>query len=112
LEGVPIFYFPYLTANVERPLGPLDAVSANYNRIFGFQLLTTFDMYELLGLQRPENNRWKLFLDEMTARGPALGTDFQTAGKDMFGISNKYEGQIKAYGMYDRGLDILGGNRG
>ncbi len=30
----------------------------------------------------------------------------------MFGISNKYEGQIKAYGMYDRGLDILGGNRG
>ncbi len=76
LEGVPIFYFPYLTANVERPLGPLDAVSANYNKIFGFQLLTTFDMYELLGLQRPENNRWKLFLDEMTAARTGPGHRF------------------------------------
>ncbi len=30
----------------------------------------------------------------------------------MLGISNKYEGLIKVYGIYDRGLDILGGNRG
>ena len=36
LEGVPIFYFPYLKANVERPLGPLDAINANYNRSLVF----------------------------------------------------------------------------
>ena len=45
-------------------------------------------------------------------RGPALGTNFQTAGKDIFGIASKYEAQIKAYGIYDHGNDILGGNRG
>src|SRR5207302_4044751 len=27
LEGVPILYFPYLKADVERPLGPLDSIS-------------------------------------------------------------------------------------
>ncbi len=69
LEGVPIFYTPYLKTSVERPLGPLDTISFNYNKIFGFQLQTTFDLYELLGLQRPDNNRWKLFLDEMTGAG-------------------------------------------
>ena len=74
LEGVPIFYTPYLKTTVERPLGPLDSINFNYNKIFGFQFQTTWDMFELLGMERPENTRWKLYLDEMTARGPALGT--------------------------------------
>lgn len=112
LEGVPIFYAPYLTTNVERPLGPLDTVTASYNKIFGFQISTTWDMYELLGLQRPDGARWKLFVDEMTARGPALGTQYERAGKDLLGIENKYEGMLKLYGIYDRGPDILGGDRG
>jgi hypothetical protein len=112
-EGVPIFAAPYLTANVERPLGPLDSVNVSYNKIFGAQFFTTWDMYELLGLQRPEGQRWKLFVDGMTARGPALGTQFEAAGgKDLFGITNKYEALLKVYGIWDRGLDILGGNRG
>jgi hypothetical protein len=112
LEGVPIFYTPYLKTTVERPLGPLDSLNFNYNKIFGFQFQSTWDMYELLGLQRPENTRWKLYLDEMTARGPALGTFYETAGRDLFGVNNKYEMALKLYGIYDRGLDILGGNRG
>lgn len=112
LEGVPIFYAPYLTTNVERPLGPLDTVTASYNQIFGLQISTTWDMYELLGLQRPEGARWKLFLDEMTARGPALGTQYERAGTNLFGIDNKYESMLRLYGIYDRGLDVLGGNRG
>jgi hypothetical protein len=111
-EGVPIFYSPYLEADVERPLGPLDSASFGYNKIFGFQITTTWDLYELLGLQRPDGNRWKLFADGMTARGPALGTEFDSAGKDLFGLTNKYEGMLKLYGIYDNGLDILGGNRG
>jgi lipopolysaccharide export system protein LptA len=111
-EGVPIFYAPYLQTDVERPLGPLDSASFSYNKIFGFQISTTWDLYELLGIQRPEGNRWKLFADGMTARGPALGTEFDTAGKDLFGITNRYEGMLKLYGIYDQGPDILGGNRG
>ena len=49
----------------------------------------------------------------MTARGPAIGTRVSNPpAKTCSASSNKYEGQIKAYGIYDRGLDILGGNRG
>ncbi len=112
LEGVPIFWFPYLKTSVERPLGPLDSVTASYNKIFGFQLFTTWDMFELLGLQRREGDRWKLFLDEMTVRGPAIGTQYDTAGRNLFGVDNRYEGMLKLYGIHDRGNDILGGNRG
>src|SRR5205823_726863 len=40
LGGVPIFYLPYLAGNVNDPLGPIDNLSFNYNKIFGFQLFT------------------------------------------------------------------------
>src|SRR5439155_21114327 len=48
----------------------------------------------------------------MTARGPALGTQFDFSGKDLAGIPNRYEGIFKTYGIWDTGLDVLGGNRG
>src|ERR1017187_7415752 len=41
LEEVPIFYFPFYRANVEKPLGPLESINASYNGIFGAQLNTT-----------------------------------------------------------------------
>jgi hypothetical protein len=112
LEGVPIFYTPYLAGNVEHPLGPLEAVGANYNHIFGFQLYTTWDMYELLGLKRLPDTRWRLYLDYLTLRGPALGTDFEWASKSFLGIPGRYTGEVKAYGIDDHGADVLGGGRG
>ena len=87
-------------------------MGANYNRIFGFQLFTAWNMYDLLALQPLPGTRWRLFVDYMTARGPALGTEFDFAGKDPFGAPGRYEGMFKAYGIYDTGDDILGGNRG
>src|SRR5262249_46630546 len=80
--------------------------------IFGFQLFSTWNMYDLVGLTPLPGTRWSLHLDEMTVRGPALGTDFEFAGKDQFGIPNRYEGLFKAYGMHDAANDVLGGNRG
>lgn len=112
LEGLPVMYFPRLRADVERPLGPLDGVTMHYNKIFGFQITTTWDLYQLLGIQRPDGHRWKLFVDGMTARGPGIGSEYDAKGKDLFGIDNKYEGLFKVYGMYDSGADILGGDRG
>lgn len=71
LEGLPIFYWPYYTANVEEPMGPLRPISGNYSKIFGMAVYTTWDMYSLLGMRRLENTGWQLYLDYMSQRGPA-----------------------------------------
>jgi hypothetical protein len=112
LEGVPIFYFPYLRGRVEDPLGPLDAVNFSFNRIFGAQFSTTWDIYELLDLPRVDGTRWRLYADWLTARGPALGTEFDLAGRDYFGIKGQYNGLLKLYGISDRKADVLGFDRG
>src|SRR5262249_7756957 len=108
LEGVPIFYFPWFRGLAEDPLGPLDSLSVGYNRAFGATLFTTWDIFELIGVQRPDNTRWHLMLDVLTQRGPAIGTEFQTAGKNLFDIDNKYEFHVLAWGLHDAGKDLLG----
>jgi hypothetical protein len=112
LEGVPVFYFPYFGGRVEDPLGPLDGINAGYDRIFGVQIHTTWDLYDIFDLPHFEGTKWQLYLDYLTERGPGFGTFFEFSGRDPFGIKGKYNGEIKLYGMYDHGFDELGGNRG
>ena len=113
IEGVPFFYFPYLTGNVEDPLGPLDAIGFGSSRPFGFQFQTTWDLFDLFGINKPAGERWRLYADYLSRRGPALGTEFDFAGKDLFDIEgSKYSGLVKAYGIHDTATDILGGDRG
>ena len=112
LEGVPIFYFPYLKDNIEDPLGPLDDISLGFDNILGFQIKSTWDMYDLLHLPHFNGTRWRLMLDYLTERGPALGTEFDFSGKDLFGTKARYSGSAKLYGIWDRGQDVLGGDRG
>jgi hypothetical protein len=111
LENVPFFYLPALTTNANDPLGPVKSISFGYNTIYGFDLGASLDMYQLLGIQPYLNTKWRLDLDYLTYRGPAVGTEFNYSGKDWFGIANRYEGTIKANAMYDRGFDVLGGPR-
>ncbi len=113
LEGVPVFYFPYAKGRVEDPLGPLENINASYNRIYGFQLNTTWDMFDLLNAPRPEGSRWRLFADYLTARGPGLGSEYDFAGRELFGTQATYTGMLRVYGMFnDTKADILGGDRG
>jgi lipopolysaccharide export system protein LptA len=112
LEGVPVFYFPYLKDRVEDPLGPLDAVGFGYDRILGFQIRTTWDMYDLLDLPHFDGTRWRLYLDYLTLRGFGFGTQYELSGKDYFGIKGDWLGLLKLYGIADRKADILGFDRG
>jgi hypothetical protein len=111
LEGVPFFYLPFLQGDAERPFGPLVDASFGYNKIFGAEISFTFDMYDLLGIAPIQGTRWRLDIDELTKRGPALGQHFDYHGKDLFGIPSQYTGLIRAFGIYDNGEDILGGDR-
>jgi hypothetical protein len=112
VDNVPVFYVPYLHGDATHPLGPLEGINFGYNRVFGAQLYTTWDFYNLIGLEPIPGTRWKLEADYLSLRGPALGTEFDYDGKDLFGLPGKQVGLIKAYGIHDSGTDILGGGRG
>jgi hypothetical protein len=111
-EGVPIFYSPFLNGDAQHPLGPLETVGTNYNRIFGLQIFTTWDTYQLIGIKRLPDTDWKFYLDYLTARGPATGSTFDFTSKNFLGIPGRYTGEIKGYFIYDTGVDQLGATRG
>jgi hypothetical protein len=111
LEDVPIFYLPFLKGDANDPLGPLKNINFNYNRIFGFQTFLTLDVYELVGSSKVPGTSWTLDADYLTERGPALGSNFNYAGKNLLDIPNSYAGLVKAYIIDDTGKDILGGTR-
>jgi hypothetical protein len=112
LEDYPIFWLPYIQGDANDPLGPLRSIMLNYNRIYGFQAGLTFNVYNLLAMDPLPGTRWTLDTDYLSARGPALGTNYDYAGNDLFGLPGKYVGTVKAYGIHDTGTDILGGGRG
>lgn len=112
IEGVPFFYLPWLQGDAHDPLGPLEGVTVGYSRTFGATFKTTWDVYDLLGLDPQPGTRWRLNLDLLTMRGPVIGTDYTFIGKDLFGLPSTYSGEIKAAGMYDAGVDRIGGGRG
>src|SRR5262249_23607693 len=60
LDGVPVFYWPYVQGNAEDPLGPLKNASIGYNHVFGFEVFTTWDVYNLFALNPIPDTRWRL----------------------------------------------------
>jgi hypothetical protein len=120
---VPVFYFPFVRLDADRPFGPLQSVAFTQDRIFGTQLYLTFNIFDLLGLVPPEGARWTVDLDYLSERGPALGTDLRygqvvpwylnrpvdpLTGQEAY----SYFGGLRGFYIHDVGEDILGGNRG
>jgi hypothetical protein len=112
IEDVPVFYLPVIQGDANNPLGPLRSLGFSQDRIFGTQVYTTFDVWNLLNRQPLPGTRWDLEADYLSRRGPALGTNFEYGGRDLFGLEGKYAGLVKLYGIHDVGTDILGGGRG
>ncbi|HEY1379995.1 MAG TPA: hypothetical protein VGF55_24545, partial [Gemmataceae bacterium] len=111
-EGVPVMYLPVVQGDANDPFGPLQSIAFRNDRIFGTQVYTTFNVWNLLNRNPEPGTRWTADLDYLSRRGPAAGSLFEYAGKDLFGLPGPYQGQFKVYGLYDDGTDILGGGRG
>jgi hypothetical protein len=113
LEGIPLFYFPILHTDAAEPLGPFVGAGFGDDRIFGYQVYTTWDLFELLALKPPPGHRWHLELDYLTRRGLGYGTDYQyQIPPQPTSTLSQPLGWAKLYGIEDHGTDVLGGNRG
>jgi hypothetical protein len=109
LDEIPFFWLPYIRGDAHDPLGPLSSVGMSYNIIFGFQVYTTFNAYNLFGIDPYPGTTWKLYFDYLSARGPQIGTTFDYDEKDFFGVPARVTGNVKLYGIYDTNKDNLGG---
>jgi lipopolysaccharide export system protein LptA len=112
IDDIPLFYWPYLDASLDDINTPLKQVKFRQDRIFGTQILTTWNMYEVLGFDSPPaGTKWDLHLDYLSDRGPAAGSEFEYHGHDLFGIPGPYWGMLDSYWINDEGKDTLGGTR-
>ena len=111
IYDTPVLFFRRTSGNVSDPFGPLQGFSLANDRVFGQQVYTTFDLFNLLALRPPLGHRWVLRADYLSDRGPALGTDYLYTGQDLFGFGGPHYGSFTAFGILDSGTDILGGDR-
>ena len=110
--GVPVWYYPIIRTDANDPLGPFVGMGFGQNRVFGSQFYTTWDLFDILALKPPPGHRWRLDLDYLSKRGPALGTDYLYRVPSATPGLAYTEGMVKLYGIHDQGTDILGGDRG
>ena len=108
---VPVFYLPQVSTPIDDPGIPILGASVGQDRVFGTQLRTRWNAFQLFGVPRPEgvDANWGLLLDYLSDRGPAVGTDGSYSGLDQFG--NRFGGAGLAYYVYDSGSDNLGYDR-
>ena len=113
LGGVPVFYWPVLATNLQKPTYFVDSVRLKSDSVFGFQALTDLDMIQLLGIQDPpEGTKWDISPDYLSKRGFALGTHGRYDRSDFFNIPGPVRGTFDAWGIQDYASgDDLGADR-
>jgi len=109
---LPVFYWPVLAANLEDPTFFIRGVQIKNDQVYGTQVLTNWDAYELLGIgNRPEGTDWQVSLDYLGDRGFGHGTNFSYDRDRLFGVPGPTSGVIDYWGILDHGSDVLGRDR-
>ena len=112
LGEAPVAYWPWLATDLDHPTYYLKRLGVRNDTIFGTQVLTAFDAYQLLGVRKPpEGTEWDLSLDYLSKRGFGHGTNFNYVREGMLGQPGAAAGMIDYWGIHDSGTDTLGGNR-
>ncbi len=107
--SVPLLYAPVISGPAEDPNIPIQGFTFGQDNIFGSQIRTRWDAFQIFGLQKPADTRWTLEADYLSDRGPFLATDGKYRGLDNYG--NSFFGQGLAAYVNDGGVDNLGLNR-
>ena len=113
LEGFPVFYWPTLAANASDPTFYIDRVRLANDNVFGTQIYTDWDVYELLGARnRIPGTEWGASFDYLSDRGFAVGSNFSYDRVNLLGFEGPYRGFADAWFLpEEQGTDDLGRDR-
>ena len=112
LAGVPVLWWPVLATNAKKPTFYINNAQFKNDRIFGTQLLTSWDAFQIFGWRRPPDGvDWDFDVDYLSLRGPGGGTSLLYNRPDFLGFGGPASGDLDAWFIGDVGLDNLGLNR-
>ena len=112
LGPVPVFYWPVLATDLSQPSYYIRRFIYKQDQIFGTQILTGFDGFQLLGMtQKPPGIDWTINADYFSLRGPAGGTTVTFNRPQFLGLKGPMTGFFDGLFVHDTGLDRLGSNR-
>lgn len=112
VADTPVFLWPRYRTSLNDPGLYLDRLRLGNDRILGAQVMTGWNMFQVLGIRnRPENTRWVGVVDYLSKRGLGFGneTDYQLGS--FLGLPGTAEGYTRTWFIFDDGLDTLGRGR-
>ena len=112
LGEVPIFYWPWMATDLTSPNYYIRRVRFKNDSIFGTQLLTSWDGYQMLGIREPPpGTDWDVSLDYLGKRGLGYGTTFGYSREGLFRMPGPTSGLADVWAIDDHGIDNLGSDR-
>jgi hypothetical protein len=109
LEQVPVFYWPFLATDLKQPNYYIDDIQVRNDQVFGTQVLTDIDAYQVLGIRNPPpGTKWIASADYLSKRGFGYGTTFDYERQSFFGVPESTGGFLDAWAIKDHGNDNLG----
>jgi hypothetical protein len=109
LGGVPVLWWPVLATNAKKPTFYINNVQVKNDQIFGAQLLTGWDAFQVLGWRRPPDGvDWDFDVDYLSLRGPGGGTSLLYNRPEFLGLGTPASGDLDAWFIGDVGRDNLG----
>ncbi|MFM8436052.1 MAG: hypothetical protein ACKOBP_12080 [Planctomycetia bacterium] len=112
LGGVPVLWWPVLATNAKKPTFYINDLQLKNDQIFGTQILTSWDAFQVFGWQRPPDGvDWDFDIDYLSLRGPGGGTSLLYNRPDFLGLGTPASGILDAWFIGDVGRDNVGLNR-
>ncbi|MFM8734334.1 MAG: hypothetical protein ACKOC8_03975 [Pirellulales bacterium] len=109
LGGVPVLWWPVLATNAKKPTFYLNDLQFKNDRIFGNQILTGWDAFQIFGWRRPPDGvDWDFDVDYLSLRGPGGGTSLLYNRPSFLGLQTPASGDLDAWFIGDVGQDNLG----
>jgi hypothetical protein len=114
VSDVPVFFWPYVRANAEDPLGPVQNIRLGQSQNLGTIAGVSLDIWQLTGfdyLPIADRTNWLLDLGYFSDRGFSAGSRFNYFGRELFSPDDKYFGRMLGWYLNDNGFDQLGPTR-
>ena len=109
LENIPVFYWPWMSMNMENKSLYMRRFGIAHDSTFGTQVRTGWNPYQIFNIKEcSKNSDWTVDLDYLSKRGFGHGTTYTYNVDSFLGCSSQAIGVANYYGVYDRGTDNLG----